>query len=103
MAATLGRSLTVLAMRLPPARTDGLGARARDGLTLRDQALALALGLGVCLLNGARGLAAFTAAALAAWLILSAARRRLGGVTGDVFGCLTESVECAALTACCLI
>ncbi|MCH5276975.1 MAG: adenosylcobinamide-GDP ribazoletransferase [Desulfovibrionaceae bacterium] len=103
MAATLGRSLTVLAMRLPAARPDGLGARARDGMTFWDEAMALALGLAVCLVNGARGLTALAAALLAAWLILSAARKRLGGVTGDVFGCLTESVECAALTACCLM
>lgn len=103
MAAALGRSFSVLAMRLPSARPAGLGASVKDGMSPRDDALALALGLGVCLLNGARGLMALAAALLVAWLILSAARRRLGGVTGDVFGCLTESVECAALTACCLM
>lgn len=103
MAATLGRSLTVVAMRHPSARPDGLGARARNGITLRDEAPALVLGLSVCLVNGTRGLMALAAALLAAWLLLSAARQRLGGTTGDVFGCLTESVECAALTACCLM
>lgn len=103
MAATLGRSLCVVAIRLPPARPDGLGARVKGGLTRRDETLALALGIGVCLVNGARGLAALAAALFVAWLILSVARQRLGGVTGDVFGCLTECVECAVLTACCLI
>ena len=41
------------------------------------------------------------AAVLAAWLLLSAARKRLGGVTGDVFGCLIEFAECVVLVVCC--
>ena len=28
--------------------------------------------------------------------------KRLGGVTGDVYGCLIELTECAVLTACCI-
>ena len=38
-----------------------------------------------------------------ATLLIGAARKRLGGVTGDVFGCLIESTECAVLIACCAI
>jgi len=34
--------------------------------------------------------------------LLSAARKRLGGVTGDVFGYLIELTESAVLVACCL-
>ena len=102
MAATLARSLAVAAMRLPTARPGGLGAMMNDGITRRGELIALALGLGVCLLNGTRGLVGLIAGLLMAWLLLTAARKRLGGVTGDVFGCLTESVECAVLVACCL-
>lgn len=102
MAATLARSLAVAAMRLPTARPGGLGAMMNDGITRRGELIALALGLGVCLLNGTRGLVGLIAGLLMAWLLLTAARKRLGGVTGDVFGCLTESVECAVLVTCCL-
>ena len=102
MAATLARSLAVAAMRLPTARPGGLGAMMNDGITRRGELIALALGLGVYLLNGTRGLVGLIAGLLMAWLLLTAARKRLGGVTGDVFGCLTESVECAVLVACCL-
>ena len=102
MAATLARSLAVAAMRLPTARPGGLGAMMNDGITRRGELIALALRLGVCLLNGTRGLVGLIAGLLMAWLLLTAARKRLGGVTGDVFGCLTESVECAVLVACCL-
>ena len=102
MAATLARSLAVAAMRLPTARPGGLGAMMNDGITRRGELIALALGLGICLLNGTRGLVGQIAGLLMAWLLLTAARKRLGGVTGDVFGFLTESVECAVLVACCL-
>ena len=39
---------------------------------------------------------------LAAYLLLSAAKKRLGGVTGDVFGCLVELTECVVLIVCCV-
>ena len=42
------------------------------------------------------------AAGLVAFWLLSAARKRIGGVTGDVFGALIETTECAVLAACCL-
>lgn len=97
LAGILGRCLVLAAVRLPTARPGGLGAAMRDGVTRRHELIALALGLGVCALNGIRGLGALVAALLVAWLLLSAARKRLGGVTGDVFGCLIELVECAVL------
>ena len=62
--------------------------------------LALGIGLGICALNGGRGFTALIAALLVAWLLLSAAQKRLGGVTGDVFGCLIELTESAVLVAC---
>ncbi len=99
MAAVLGRSLVFAAMRLPSARPDGLGEALHAGLSGRHERLALAAGLIVCLLNGRQGLLALGVALLAAWFLLSAARKRLGGVTGDVFGCLVEVVECAVLVA----
>lgn len=71
-------------------------------MTSRHELIAFALGLGVCAVNGMRGLYALAIALLAAWLLLSAARKRLGGVTGDVFGCLVELTECVVLIVCCV-
>lgn len=68
----------------------GLGEALHEGVTSRHELIAFALGLGVCAVNGMRGLYALAIALLAAWLLLSAARKRLGGVTGDVFGCLVD-------------
>lgn len=103
LAGALGRCMVFVGLRLPSARPGGLGDAMHDGLTKRHELVALAVGLGICVLNGARGLAGLAAALVAGWLLLSAARKRLGGVTGDVFGCLIELVECAVLVACCLV
>ena len=102
LAGALARCTVFAAMRAPSARLGGLGEALRDGVTGRHELIALAVGLGVCALNGLRGLIALAAALLVARLLLSAARKRLGGVTGDVFGCLVELVECAVLVVCCM-
>ena len=102
LAGTLGRCMVFAAMRLPSARPGGLGEAMRVGLTGQHEAIALALGIGVCAVNGLRGLGALVAALLVARLLLSAAKKRLGGVTGDVFGCLIELVECVVLVVCCI-
>ncbi len=101
LAGTLARCMVFAAMRVPSARPGGLGDALREGVGGRHELLALAVGLGVCALNGMRGLAALAAALIVARLLLSAARKRLGGVTGDVFGCLVELTECAVLVVCC--
>ena len=98
MAGALARSMVFPAMHIPSARPGGLGAALHNGVTRRHDMLALGIGLGICALNGGRG---FTAL-IVAWLLLSAAQKRLGGVTGDVFGCLIELTESAVLIACCL-
>lgn len=103
LAGGLARSLVFVAMRLPSARPEGLGAALRRGIAARHEWTALAIGLGLCMLNGLRGLAALALSALVVWLLLAAARKRLGGVTGDVFGCLIELVECSVLIVCCLL
>ena len=99
---TLARSMVFPAMHIPSARPGGLGAALHNGVTRRHDMLALGIGLGICALNGGRGFTALIAALLVAWLLLSAAQKRLGGVTGDVFGCLIELTESAVLVACCL-
>lgn len=86
----------------PLSPTGGLGAALHNGVTRRHDMLALGIGLGICALNGGRGFTALIAALLVAWLLLSAAQKRLGGVISDVFGCLIELTESAVLVACCL-
>ena len=102
LAGTLARCMVFAAMRVPSARPGGLGEALHEGVAPRHELIALAAGLGLCAANGMRGLYALVAALLAASLLLSAARKRLGGVTGDVFGCLIELTECAVLVVCCV-
>ncbi len=102
LAGALGRCLVFAAMRLPAAHAGGLGEMLREGVSRRHELAAFGLGLGVCAVNGSRGFMALAAALLVARLFLRAAKKRLGGVTGDVFGCLIEVVECAVLVVCCL-
>lgn len=102
MAAALGRCMVFVAMRRPSARPGGLGEALRDGVTGRHELIALAIGLIISALNGWRGLGALAASLFVAWFFLSAVQKRLGGVTGDVFGCLVEMVECTVLLVLCL-
>ena len=102
MAAVLGRSAVFVAQRLPSARPDGMGSMVAKGTDKSHELRAFVLCVLVCAFNGWLGVLAFVAASFIVWLLLSAAMKRLGGVTGDVYGCLIELTECAVLTACCL-
>lgn len=101
MASTVARSLTFLGLRLPCARPGGLGSAMYHGISGRHYLLALLLTLALSLSNGWQGLLALLLALLAAVLLLRTARRRIGGMTGDVFGCLVEMCEAVILLVCC--
>lgn len=84
---------------LPPARADGLGRAA--GRASAGQAGAAAL-IGAALLFWPAGLsgawvAALAACAAAQLVVAHNARRRLGGQTGDVLGCMQQVGEIAVL------
>lgn len=100
-AAMLSRAtLPALLVALPQARRDGLGAAARPGSSGRATAVGAAIALlAALLLLGPLGLAAALAAAAAATLTGALARRRLGGITGDVLGAAQVVAELAALVA----
>ncbi|MEV1241339.1 adenosylcobinamide-GDP ribazoletransferase [Nonomuraea sp. NPDC050022] len=96
---------------VPAARPDGLGAlvagTVRPGAAWAATALALAAAAGLGLVAGQGmvyilplGVAAGLAAAL---LLLRHARRRLGGVTGDVLGALVETATATTLTVCAVL
>ncbi|MEQ9642859.1 MAG: adenosylcobinamide-GDP ribazoletransferase [Alphaproteobacteria bacterium] len=94
------RWLLVHLMRVPPARTDGLGHGAGMPDT-RATLIALLLAWAIVLLALPLGpaVAALVAAMLAAGGVAWLARRRLGGQTGDVLGAGCQVAETVFLLA----
>lgn len=92
--------LPVLPRVLPPARPDGLGAGAG---TPDERTASIALGLGgAALLLGlgfGGGLVALAVSAAAVWGLVVAARRAIGGHTGDILGAAQQIAEAAVLLA----
>lgn len=99
LAAALARWCILPAGLLPLARPGGLGADFAAGLRKESLLWGALIPLGMILLTGRRGLLAAGMGLLTGAGVLWLAKRRLGGVTGDVFGLLVESVEIAVLTA----
>jgi len=108
VAAVAGRLALPWACRpgVPAARPDGLGALVAGTVPIRSSLVVTAVVLIAATLAGAAagGLAGALHAATAvavgqgvAYLVLRHAVRRLGGVTGDVFGALVELAVTAAL------
>lgn len=95
----LGRAATVgLLGILPAAGGQGLGASYAAALKSRQITLGLALGalLGAIAL-GVLGLPAALLAAIAAMAIGILARRRIGGLTGDILGAAEQAAEVLVL------
>ena len=83
--------------RQPGARPGGLGADLALGLGPAGLVAGAAVLVVVALLGGPRTIVAVLVAHAVAWLILQAARQRLGGVTGDILGLTVELSELAVL------
>lgn len=117
LATVTGRVSVVLATGSPPARPGGFGALVAGRTTARGRLLSLILlgsavvaagfGFGEVSSGGwelaVRGLAAAAVGLAAGSSVRIIAVRRLGGVTGDVFGAVTEIATAAVLVACALI
>jgi len=127
LAVITGRVAVVRASAQPAARPEGFGALVAGSTSRRDRSavtalLVIAVGLAAALaaITGtaddhgmsaaaagswlaARGLAAVLAGLLAAAWLRHAARRRLGGMTGDVFGAQIELTTAVTLLALALI
>jgi adenosylcobinamide-GDP ribazoletransferase len=97
LAPVLGRWAMVFAATFPLARSSGMAALFRAGLTRRfvfDATIVAAL---CCAFFGAFGFAALVGAFLVALSITRLALDRLGGLTGDIYGMICESVEAGVL------
>lgn len=95
--AASARWLLLVAGRLPLARPGGMGADFAGGLSTLPTMLAAILPAMLSLACGWRGLTGLSLALLAALWVFHLARRRIGGVTGDVFGFTVELAELAFL------
>jgi adenosylcobinamide-GDP ribazoletransferase len=110
LAEVTGRVSVVCATAAPAARPGGFGALVAGRTTAAERALtvgALACAVAAAGLTAdgaaggpalaARGLAAALAGLLAGGLLQRAAKRRLGGLTGDVFGAILQVSATAVL------
>jgi len=97
LAPALARWLLLIVARQPSARPGGMGAAFSQGLTPGLVAVAALLPALLAVLCGWRGLLAVLAALLVVFIVIRAARARLGGVTGDVLGLTVELTELAVL------
>jgi adenosylcobinamide-GDP ribazoletransferase len=99
VAAVVARTAMTLACRhgVPAARPDGLGAAVAGVLGLRTAWAAAAVTVLACAAAGPHAALAAVAALVCAELLLRRCRARFGGVTGDVFGALSELAATAAL------
>ena len=97
----LGRSASVVAMRLaPPARQSGLGVDAARELRLVPTALGIATGLAITsALTGWWVAVLVPVAVVATAAVVALAVRKIGGLAGDVLGAVEQVVECAVLVA----
>ena len=97
----LGRAAPLaLSWALPYARASGLGAGLAGGARAPWLATGILLGIGIAVAAlGLRGLWLAAGGAVAVLLVGLVARRRLGGVTGDVLGAAVEVATTLALVA----
>jgi adenosylcobinamide-GDP ribazoletransferase len=93
-----GRWLILLVAHQKPAQKSGMGVDFAAGLTPTVLAAALIVPVGLFLVFfSGRTYMAVLLAHIVARLLVSAAERRLGGVTGDVFGMTVELAEATML------
>jgi adenosylcobinamide-GDP ribazoletransferase len=97
LAPILGRWAMVFAAAFPLARSGGMAALFRAGLTRPIIFVATLFAMLCCAFFGAFGLGAFAAACAVTLFIARLAQNCLGGLTGDIYGMICESVEVGVL------
>jgi adenosylcobinamide-GDP ribazoletransferase len=112
LAAVTGRVAVVVATGFPAARPGGFGALVAGRTPGPARALTVAVLFGAIVLAGQlgggwalaiRGVLAALAGLLAGAVLQFVAWRRLGGMTGDVFGAILEVAAATVLVACALL
>jgi adenosylcobinamide-GDP ribazoletransferase len=99
LAASLARWCILPSGLMPFARPSGMGADFALGFRRSFILWGAILPLVTAILLGIRGLLSALAGLGAAVLVVSLAKSRIGGVTGDVFGMVVEIVETVVLIA----
>ncbi len=97
LAPLLGRWAMVFAATFPLARPTGMAAMFRAGLTRRIVFVATMFAVLVCACFSISGVIAFSSAFIVALVLARLALNRLGGLTGDIYGMIGESVEVVVL------
>jgi adenosylcobinamide-GDP ribazoletransferase len=99
LAPTLARwGMALAVVAFPYARPKGLGRAMKDHASWGQVALATAIGLAVAwLAAGWLGLVALALAGATAWAVARFVLARLPGLTGDVYGAISETVEVVIL------
>ena len=97
LAASTARWLLLWSAYQPAARQGGIGASFKQGVQRVDIVKAAIIPLVLMILCGWRGLAALLLGCFTSLVIYRSARVRLGGVTGDIFGFMVETVEVVIL------
>jgi adenosylcobinamide-GDP ribazoletransferase len=97
LAATISRWLILPASLIPLAHPGGMGEDFALGLKRKMIWLTSAIPLGIAIFAGVRGVLALLAASLTGAFIIRLAYKRLGGISGDVFGMLVEVTETVVL------
>lgn len=99
LSTSFGRWCILLAGKQPLARPEGLGADFASGLRTQSIVLGSLIPLGLVVWLKGTGLLAVGLGLIVTVLILVAAKRNLGGITGDVLGMVVELVEAVVLLA----
>ena len=97
----LSRWLLLPAGRLPGARPDGLGAQFSSGLDAKAFIWGLAPVIAAAYFTGWLSVPLLALVSVFTFLLLRFAQKRLGGITGDVLGCLVELSEVVLLVGFC--
>jgi adenosylcobinamide-GDP ribazoletransferase len=99
LAPVWARWMLLFAARQPQARSEGMGASFAAGVTSEVLVVAAALPVLLLFFGGGHGLAGAALATATMLALVEFSKRRLGGVTGDVYGLVVEACEVVMLLA----
>ncbi len=102
VAPLLARWMVLLVAIQPRAHRDGLGVAFARDISLQDILLAAVLPVIVIIFTGQRGIIAALVALVALFSIITWARSKIGGVSGDVLGMTIEICETVVLFVFCV-